>query len=473
MKVFTDRIFYSSDDKLHEHPKYGFFVDDTLYSNLRDFLIPAVNQKWDSITAVSGIEGCLSLGTTIWANGKIQTLEELGPKWIIVRAFDFLNNKVVDAAARIIDSGIKQIYEITTTENKTIKATIEHKFYIKRTNKIVKIPLKKIKVGDVLITPKSSVVITGITPRGKEKTYDLQVPLFHNFILGNDIISSNSGKSTIAAQIAFICDPSINIDRVVFTPDQLLVQIDASPPKTAIIFDEAVMGMLAQDAATAIQSVLIKKFVTIRKKRLFIFIVLPSIFLLRKYFAIFRTRCLIHTYTPDGITRGFFKFYSYNTKRKLYIRGMKEFDQGAQREDFAGRFVDTEGFFFDAEEYDKKKEAAIRSLTPDNNKEQTAKITNSQQKKLDNHDLVMTLAYQLFRFHIAFKNRTLRTKKMATEAAFSSFIKRKFAASVPPATIKESVAAFLKRNTQDFLIAKDEADFPAKKKKDQRAFELD
>ena len=86
--------------------------------------------------------------------------------------------------------------------------------------------------------------------------------------------------------------------------------------------------------------------------------------MMRPYFAIGRSRCLIHTYSHDGITRGRFKFYSYATKRKLYHIGKKEYNYRVKA-DFAGRFTDTFGKFWNEKDYDDKKEDAIRALSKD------------------------------------------------------------------------------------------------------------
>lgn len=123
----------------------------------------------------------------------------------------------------------------------------------------------------------------------------------------------------------------------------------------------------SQDAATDMQKILIKKFTTIRKKSLYIILVIPSVFMLRKYFAIFRTRFMLNCYCPDGITRGRFRFYSWDTKKKLYLIGMKEMNMGAVRPDFWGNFTDTYGYFVDPAAYENKKDAAIRALTTDKN----------------------------------------------------------------------------------------------------------
>jgi len=198
----------------------------------------------------------------------------------------------------------------------------------------------------------------------------------HMYITNEWCVNFNSAKSTNAMSIAKYLDPTFpgelidptkntrrHCDRIVFTHKQFMEAIDASKPGQAIVFDEAIMGFMAADASTEIQKALIKKMVTIRKKNLYIFIVLPSIFLLRKYMAIFRTRYMIHFYTPDGISRGYFKFYSYESKRKMYIKGQKDFNQDADKFDFGGRATDTQGLFFDLDEYEAKKDAAIRSIT--------------------------------------------------------------------------------------------------------------
>jgi hypothetical protein len=248
-----------------------------------------------------------------------------------------------------------------------------------------------------------------------------------------------SGKSTVAFTIAYTCDQSFDIDRIVFTPEQLLKAIDKAKPGQAIVFDEAVLGMMSQDASTQIQSVLIKKFVTIRKKRLFIFLVIPSIFLLRKYFAIFRTRFLLHTFSPDGINRGFFKFYGYTKKRQLYVRGLKEFDQGIVRDDFQGRFTDTAGFFFDQEEYEIKKDDAIHLLT--SQFEGARRLTPMHLKMIAERDFLLILGYNLYKYNVETKNNlgSVQKRKAVSSSGFSRFIEKKYGYRITPQNINMSM----------------------------------
>lgn len=184
-----------------------------------------------------------------------------------------------------------------------------------------------------------------------------------------------SGKSTFAFGLAHYMDPSFpgeplndgtprrKCTRIVFTFKQLDEAIDKANPGEAIVFDEAVTAMMSQDASGEIQKILIKKMTMIRKKRLYILLLIPNIFMLRRYFAVSRTRALIHFYTPDGISRGFFKFYNYEDKRQLYFKGFKMWDQNAHPKSFHGRSTDTSWYFFDDNEYQKKKDEGIAELT--------------------------------------------------------------------------------------------------------------
>lgn len=178
-----------------------------------------------------------------------------------------------------------------------------------------------------------------------------------------------SGKTTLAGACAALIDPNFSLDSVVFTVQQFFDAVDKAPPESVILWDEMVFGGLSTEALSSIQTALIKKMTTIRKKRLYIFLVIPSIFLLRMYFAIFRTRAMIDCYSPDGIERGKFRFYSFDTKRKLFFHGKKTWNMMATKADFFGSFVNTDGYFYDLEEYDEKKEAAIKTINDKDIKE--------------------------------------------------------------------------------------------------------
>lgn len=229
-----------------------------------------------------------------------------------------------------------------------------------------------------------------------------------------------SGKSTAAQAIAKYMDrtfpgkllnngtPQRACTRIVFTPKQFSDAIDAGQVGEAILFDEAVTAMMAQDSGAEIQKILIKKMTMIRKKRLYILILIPYIFMLRRYFAVVRTRALIHFYTPDGIERGYFKFYNYDNKRLLYFRGFKEWNMQAYPPNFKGRTVDTTNYFINPEEYEAKKDAATIEMTTE--PERKKKEESGQRKRIrETRDKLLFYVY-----HVA-ENMEKAPKKFTME----------------------------------------------------------
>jgi hypothetical protein len=171
-----------------------------------------------------------------------------------------------------------------------------------------------------------------------------------------------SGKSGLAFTSAYYLDRSFNVNNIVFTPEQFIEAVDNSKPGQAIVWDEFVLGGLSDDAMKTIQTTIIKKMVTIRKKRLYIFLVIPFIFMLRPYFAVGRTRMLIHTSTPDGIRRGFWKLYNYERKKDVYLKG-KKFYEYKVPPNRRGDFGNAENWgFIDWKVYQEKKDDATLSI---------------------------------------------------------------------------------------------------------------
>lgn len=165
------------------------------------------------------------------------------------------------------------------------------------------------------------------------------------------------GKSVLAAQVALYFDPTYELARCVFTPQQFMDAVDHATPGQAIVYDEA------QDAFESTnrdeQSRAIKsKMTRIRKKGLFIIIVAPDFWRINKYLFIHRSRCFIRVYA-EGLTRGFFEFYNREKKHQLYIEG-KRHEKILVQANFRGRF--TKWFPLDEDDYDHKKDAATHNV---------------------------------------------------------------------------------------------------------------
>jgi len=170
-----------------------------------------------------------------------------------------------------------------------------------------------------------------------------------------------SAKTTFSGGIAYYLDNKFGLENVVFSPQQFVEAVDNAKKGTAILWDEFSLAGLSTDAMTKVQSTILKKMTTIRSKGLFIILVISWVFELRKYFAVGRTRFLLHTTTPDGISRGFFKYWGFDKKRQLYFKGRKLYEYVVGY-DMRGRFTNTEGLFYSSKEYDEKKEAAVKSI---------------------------------------------------------------------------------------------------------------
>lgn len=132
-----------------------------------------------------------------------------------------------------------------------------------------------------------------------------------------------SGKSTLAMQIGRYVDPTLNLKRVVFSPEEFRAAVLKANKGECIIYDEAFTGFSSRASLSPVNRVLISLAMQMRQKNLFIIIVLPTIFLLDKYMAIFRTKALLHVYENKG-RRGFFKLYNANKKRVLILKGKKD-----------------------------------------------------------------------------------------------------------------------------------------------------
>lgn len=172
-----------------------------------------------------------------------------------------------------------------------------------------------------------------------------------------------SGKSELAFQCALIINENFCDKDIFYTVDQFEEWLENAKPGTAGVWDEFALAGLSADALSSLQILLIKKFVLIRKKRLFIALVVPYFFMLQRYFAISRTRALIHNYAK-GYDRGYFRFYNYEKKKKVYTTGYKHMDytMGKVFPDFEGRNTAWSEYFLDDKIVQAKKDKAIEEI---------------------------------------------------------------------------------------------------------------
>lgn len=191
------------------------------------------------------------------------------------------------------------------------------------------------------------------------------------------------GKTTIAMQMAKYLDESFTVDRVVFTAEQFMDAVRNAKPYTAIVFDETMGFLSSRGAMSKFNKDLIKIMSEMRSKNLYVFLCIPSLFIMDWYPAEHRSTGMIYVYK-----RGNFGSYDYPTKKKCYVEGRKTRSYSVSP-NFIGCY--TKAFPIDRDAYEKKKQDAINSwnTVKDDEKKYKTKL-----EKLCSH-LLMTNAMSI------------------------------------------------------------------------------
>lgn len=177
-----------------------------------------------------------------------------------------------------------------------------------------------------------------------------------------------SGKSELAKQMCIIYNNDFCEKDVVYTADQFNQWLKTAKKGDICLWDEFVFAGLSTDALSEIQKVLIKQFTVMRSRRLAIVLVIPYFFMLRKYFAVSRTRFLLHTYTK-GLKRGYVKFFGYTQKHLIYNYGQKTWLYSPKvKPTFSVEFDSWSDNYLDEALIEKKKQEALDSIEEDKNK---------------------------------------------------------------------------------------------------------
>ena len=135
------------------------------------------------------------------------------------------------------------------------------------------------------------------------------------------------GKSTLAMQLAYVVDPNLSLDNVVFTARQFEKRIKEAKRHTAILMDEAFSGLSSKGAISKENKRLVRLLMMVRQRNLFLFIILPSFFLLEKYVGIFRSTALFNVLVSrKNFKLRYYKVYNYQKKKELYIKGKSLMD---------------------------------------------------------------------------------------------------------------------------------------------------
>jgi len=190
-----------------------------------------------------------------------------------------------------------------------------------------------------------------------------------------------SGKSTLAMQIGKYVDPTLDLDKIVFSAADFKEAVLKAKKGECIIYDEAFTGFSSRSSLSPVNKVLVSLAMQMRQKNLFIIIVLPTIFMLDRYMALFRTKVLLHVYEVKG-NRGYFRQYNSSKKKYLILMGRKTMSYNIRgtRPGFAARFYGK--FVLGTDETNEKLERAYRRKKEDSLDESEQTNSNQQVDKL-------------------------------------------------------------------------------------------
>ncbi len=164
------------------------------------------------------------------------------------------------------------------------------------------------------------------------------------------------GKSKLARQLSYVCDSTMDLSRIVFTPKEFHKAVVRAKRGQAIIFDECFNGLSSKSSISKENKQLVRLLMECRSKNLFIFLVLPSFFLLEKYAALFRATALFNVLASrKNFKLRYYKVYNYRDKRLLYILGKGLMDYSKPKIFLSHRFYNKEIPTVDYDAYVKKK----------------------------------------------------------------------------------------------------------------------
>lgn len=167
------------------------------------------------------------------------------------------------------------------------------------------------------------------------------------------------GKSVLGLQVGYYLDPTLNLDRVVFTAEEFKKAVIKAEKYQVIIFDEAFRGLSSRSAMSETNKKIVEMLAEIRQKNLYIIIICPTFFDLDKFAALWRSRILLHVYTSTNFERGYFRFFNYQRKKNLYVNGKKFYNYSCGKPNFIGRF--SSACPLNQEEYRNKKYSALQN----------------------------------------------------------------------------------------------------------------
>ena len=174
-------------------------------------------------------------------------------------------------------------------------------------------------------------------------------------IISSSTLEVGTGKSVFVQQVAEAyleavreyhgIDNSLTMKNIVFSPKDLIERSFKIPKYSTIILDEWEDSHYWSELGMSLRQF----FRKCRQLNLFMLIIIPNFFQLPLAYAVSRSVFFIDVKFAGEFERGYFRFFSFNKKKDLYLRGKKTQNYGIVKPDFWGRFSD--GYVIPEKEY--------------------------------------------------------------------------------------------------------------------------
>jgi hypothetical protein len=171
------------------------------------------------------------------------------------------------------------------------------------------------------------------------------------------------GKSRFMKQVAYYLAWKLNrpfTHENVFMDAEKMAKFMTKTRKQIIVWDESAFEGMGQDWQSNIQKKLVKLLFTARKYGHTMIFIIPEIRKLQSVFAGKRSIALFRVFSPDNLTRGFFKLYDKSGKNQVYYHEKREMSI-KNIPYYSGRFSNGDDII-DEVAYEKMKDEAINTV---------------------------------------------------------------------------------------------------------------
>jgi len=223
------------------------------------------------------------------------------------------------------------------------------------------------------------------------------------------------GKSTFGMQLGKYVDPTLNLDRICFSPDEFRKAIINANQYQCVIYDEAYRGMGSAGALTEINRILKGLMMEMGQKNLFVIVILPTFYLLDRYVALFRARGLFHVFQSSR-RKGYWRFFNKKNKQLLYMNplGKKYFSYKHVKTGFKGRFYGA--YAINEQEYRDKKAKSLKESYK----------TTRQEKYKEQRDRILYILYKKNKLSLTELSNLLKLNDVQLKKTILSNIIAKF-----------------------------------------------